>query len=212
MKNMIRLMICIAAMTAVTGCGKNSSASRSGNRPVGVNDVLATGMAEMDNKKEPNSQTITPTADIAENERQKGINENAPEPERPDNTETTVDTTEGIDVDLTSLSSTMVYSEVYNMIVSPENYLGKIIKMNGTFAFYHDETTDKYYFACIIADATACCSQGIEFVLTDDYTYPDDYPEAGEEICVAGVYDTYQEGEYTYCTLRNAKIISSYNR
>ena len=30
----------------------------------------------------------------------------------------------GGDVDLTVLSSTMVYSEVYNMMVSPDNYKG----------------------------------------------------------------------------------------
>ena len=110
-----------------------------------------------------------------------------------------------IDLDLTELSSTMVYSEVYNMMTSPENYLGKTVKMDGTFASYHDEASDKYYFACIIQDATACCSQGIEFVLTEDYSYPDDYPTEGDEICVVGVFDTYTEGEFTYCTLRNAK-------
>ena len=66
---------------------------------------------------------------------------------------------------------------------------------------------DKYYFACIIKDATACCAQGIGFVLADDYTYPDDYPELDTEICVVGVFNTYKEGDYTYCTLREAKMI-----
>ena len=37
--------------------------------------------------------------------------------------------------------------------------------------------------------------------------YPDDYPNEGGDICVVGVFDTYQEGDYTYCTLRNAKIV-----
>ena len=112
-----------------------------------------------------------------------------------------------IDVDLTQLSSTMVYAEVYNMMTTPEAYIGKTVKMDGTFAYYHDKTTNQYYFACLIQDATACCSQGIEFVLTDDYSYPDDYPEAGNEICVIGIFDTYQEGSNTYCTLRNAEFV-----
>jgi len=51
--------------------------------------------------------------------------------------------------------------------------------------------------------------EGIEFALTDDYTYPDDYPEEGGNICVVGIFDTYQEGDNTYCTLRNAKIEDS---
>ncbi len=136
-----------------------------------------------------------------------GVNTDAPEPEPINESEIVAAGTEGIDVDLTLLSATMVYSEVYNMMISPENYIGKTVKMDGSFAFYHDEASDKNYYVCIIADATACCSQGIEFVLTDDYTYPDDYPEEGGDICVIGVFDTYQEGNNTYCTLRNAKIV-----
>ena len=79
--------------------------------------------------------------------------------------------------------------------------------MDGLFAYYHDEATGNYYFACIIQDATACCAQGIEFVLTEDYTYPDDYPEVNEEICVVGVFDTYEENGRTYCTLREASLL-----
>lgn len=72
---------------------------------------------------------------------------------------------------------------------------------------FYDKPTGNYYFACIIQDATACCAQGIEFVLTDDYIYPDDYPEADTEICVVGVFDTYEEKGYTYCTLREASLL-----
>ena len=68
-----------------------------------------------------------------------------------------------VDVDLTQMSSTMVYSEVYSMMNSPENYMGKRVRMRGSFAFA--EGDNKYYFACLISDATACCAQGIEFVL-----------------------------------------------
>ena len=111
-----------------------------------------------------------------------------------------------VDVDLTQMSSTMVYSEVFNMVNEPDDYLGKMIKMEGTFALYHDENTGKDYYACIIQDATACCAQGIEFVLTEEYACPADYPQEGGFITVTGVFDTYQEGSYTYCTLREARL------
>lgn len=164
-------------------------------------------MAEADNKKADN------TSQPAENNTQNQQNTDSQETQTPepstelDTTSIPADSANGVDVDLTALSSTMVYSEVYNMMASPEKYIGKTVKMKGPFAFYHDEATDNYYFACIIRDATACCAQGIEFVLTDDYVYPDDYPDVDEEICVIGVFDTYQEGNYTYCTLRKAKLI-----
>ena len=100
----------------------------------------------------------------------------------------------------------MVYSEVYNMMMAPDDYVGKKIKMKGLLSVYYDAAADKTYFACIIQDATACCAQGIEFVLTDEYTYPDDYPETGEEICVAGTFETYTEGEFIYMNLKDAWI------
>ena len=57
------------------------------------------------------------------------------------------------DVDLTTLSSTMVYSEVYNMMYEPDRDLGKRIKMNGRFAVYENPNTGAVYTACIIMDA-----------------------------------------------------------
>lgn len=110
------------------------------------------------------------------------------------------------DVDLTKLSSTMVYSEVYNMMTNPGDYLGKKIRMTGSFSVYTDGSTGKNYFACLIADATACCSQGIEFQLSDGRIYPDDYPEMGEIITVSGTFDVYTENGYQYCQLIGAVL------
>ena len=115
--------------------------------------------------------------------------------------------TDGIDIDLTILSSTMVYAEVYDMMYYPENYVGKSVKMEGLYASAYDDASGKRYYACIIQDATACCSQGIEFEPEGDIAYPDDFPIEGENVCVTGTFDTYTEGEQTYCTLRNARLL-----
>ena len=207
MKKLIVLFLCLAMIFMVTGCGNNNSPGRTGKKPAGVNDVLEAGMAEEDSKKAATKDQINESGTDNSETRQNGVNEDAPKPEPIDEAEIAMRSSDGIDVDLTVLSSTMVYSEVYSMMVLPGNYVGKTVKMNGVFASYHDEASDKYYFACVISDATACCSQGIEFVLTGEYSYPEDYPEEGGEICVIGTFDTYQEGDYTYCTLRNAKMV-----
>jgi hypothetical protein len=116
------------------------------------------------------------------------------------------------DVDLTKLSSTMVYAEVYNMITNPEKYIGKTVKMKGEFAIYYavdqngNPVSNAMYFACVVADATSCCSQGIEFVLSGDHTYPDDYPEMGSTITVSGEFQTYRENGYEYIHLINATM------
>ncbi|MBR3305577.1 MAG: hypothetical protein IKI74_07115 [Christensenellaceae bacterium] len=112
------------------------------------------------------------------------------------------------DVDLTALSSTMVYGEVYDMMVSPEDYVGKTIKMGGECYIFKDDSTGNVYYSCIIQDATACCSQGIEFILDDGYDMPGDYPEKGDYVVIEGVFDTYYEGEQQYCTLRDAEWLN----
>ena len=110
------------------------------------------------------------------------------------------------EVDLTTLSSTVVYSEVFNMVNTPDDYVGKTVKMEGAFSVYEDEASGYVYYACVIADATACCAQGIEFVPTGDLRYPDDFPEVGSEITVTGTFGTYMEGEQLYVTLFEAEM------
>lgn len=111
---------------------------------------------------------------------------------------------DGIDIDLTTMSATMVYSEVQNMMMNPQSYMGKTVKMQG--ALNVAEENDQRYFACIIKDATACCAQGIEFDWAGDHAYPDDYPEQGEDITVVGSFTTYKENTQTYCRLANAEL------
>ncbi len=109
-----------------------------------------------------------------------------------------------VDLDLTALSSTMVYSEVYNMVNVPQDYMGKTVKARGPFAIYEDPASGYIYYAVIIKDATACCSSGLEFILTDDLKYPDDYPALGTEITVSGVFGVYYEGNTRYPRLNAA--------
>lgn len=168
----------VAATTATTGNADNA------------------GVAPAPTQKETVAQIANsaPTAAPTKQERVK--------PERPSSESVSVD------VDLTTLSSTMVYSEVLNIMTAPETYVGKTVKMKGYFGYYHDENTDKYYFACMIPDATACCAQGIEFILTDEYLFPDDYPEEGEVVTVAGEFMIYEEDGSTYFTLKDSKLLS----
>lgn len=110
------------------------------------------------------------------------------------------------DVDLTLLDSNMIYAQCYDMVYNPDSYAGKKIRVRGPFAYYLDEETNKEYFAVLISDATACCSQGIEFVRLGENVYPDDYPEEGEEITVVGTFNSYEENGSPYVQLLDAVI------
>ena len=181
------LLVCVIL---VTGCTKktdsgNGTVVKKGNT---VSDVLEQKMQE--------SATGTPTpkpTDKQGNTKQ----ENTPAAVKSE-------FTGAIDVDLTQMSSTVVYSEVYNMMYTPADYRGKAVKMNGQFNVFIDDLTGNIYYLCLIADATACCQQGMEFVLRGDYQYPQDYPEIGSEVTVAGIFQTYYEGSKLYCHLEDA--------
>ncbi len=112
-----------------------------------------------------------------------------------------------IDHDLSGMSGTVVFAQVSNMLTNAGDYIGKTVRIKGNFAVYQDTNTGQLYFACVIPDATACCEQGFEFVLSEQRTYPQEYPEIGTQITVTGIFSTYQEGQFTYVTLKDAKLM-----
>lgn len=105
-------------------------------------------------------------------------------------------------IDLTKLSSTMVYPEVYNMMQEPENYEGKTIVMKGTYRTSYSEETEKYYHFVVIEDATACCQQGMEFILHGSASYPAD----GTPVIVSGTFKHYEELDNLYYYVDSSDI------
>ena len=91
-----------------------------------------------------------------------------------------------IDYDLTNMSSTMIYAEVFNMLIEPEKYENKRVKMKGFFTIYNEGSNDEVY-SVIVSDATACCQQGIEFF----YDFKDNKPVANSEITVTGIFNVH---------------------
>lgn len=200
------LLMSIFVLTVISSCSsERSSDKRPEDTQGGSVDAVIKEQIENEEKSDTTdvqTSVITinedPAEDMAETEKEPG--QDMTEDEKPV-------AQNGIDIDLTVLSSTMVYSEVYDMMYYPENYIGKTVKMEGLYASAYDDTMGKRYHACIIQDATACCSQGIEFEPGGDLVYPDDFPDEGGNVCVIGTFDTYAEGDQKYCTLRNAKMI-----
>lgn len=117
-----------------------------------------------------------------------------------------------VDLDLTKMSPTMIYSTVFAMLVMPEDYENMNIKIAGNFQVFVNENTSEKYFALIVPDATQCCQQGIEFIWPGDHTYPQDYPEIGQEIEITGRYQITENEEgitYTFLRLNNLEILEN---
>lgn len=192
MKKVICALLTILMTAALAGCGNNIAAKPQNPSGISVSAVMQQQMDQ--SNAEPQKETQQPA--------------------QPDGSsgKKTVAASSEVDVDLTKLSSTMVYPEVYNMMYEPENYIGKTVRRDGQFALYQatDENgqpvPDQIYYACVIANATACCQQGMEFILGGNAKYPDDYPILGTEITVVGEFQTYLEDGYLYCHLVDANL------
>ena len=214
-KKFVSLLICLSFLIA--GCGADGTAQHTGGQGSAVDEVLQAGMAEADaqaaqSEQDSGNEIVVPldSNDPALFDFGDGVAIQAAaeaQPPDPDEMKELYTSTEGIDVDLTVLNSVMTYSQVFDMITNTEAYKGKVVKMDGMYVCNFPQEGEQFYCACIIMDATACCSQGIEFVLDDTYVYPDDYPEYEDTITVMGTFDTYTEDGYTYCTLRNARLL-----
>lgn len=184
MKRLLCLLLAACMMLSLCACGKDSEKDAGNDTPSSNVEVSA-----------PTESIPTPK-----------------EQETPGESKPSHPSAGKVDVDLTVLSSTMVYSEVYNMLYNdPAHYLGKTVKARGTFSIYQLVTDgvlqpDPVSYACIISDAAACCAEGMEFVLEGDLTYPDDYPELGTEITVIGEFQSYEENGMTWYHLVNARL------
>ncbi len=181
MKKPVTYALLLSLMLIFTACGTQNT-SRTATQANTVKNVLEQQTNTADVQNEPTSSPA-PTA-------------------TPGNTTAQPVKYETFDIDLTSMSSSMVYSEVSNILQYPDPFFGMIVRMKGNLMSYYDETDGNTYYSCIIQDATACCSNGIEFQLSD-YSV---LPEEGEEIEVAGVLDSYEIGDYKYITLKDAEL------
>ncbi len=184
-----------------TGCSGSESAGKTYSSSASVNDIMKAAESENTAKSET----------VAESEKTSGAEaaQSAASSKTSGKTEIASSQKTGydkMDVDLTELSSTLVYSGLYTIMSEPDKYNGKTIKMKGKYTFYHDDSVGKDYTACIVQDATACCALGLDFVLTDDYSFPKDYPKENEEITVMGVFELYPEGDRTFFHLSDAVL------
>lgn len=210
MKKLLILLTVVALVLTAVACGNGETRTLSGFDPSAPNNIgglipsdPATNGAGEAIKPMPDSIVIpaptTPAAVPGTNSPGDGAAAEPPaalgEPDP------------NVDIDLSVLSSTMVYAHLYSIIISAHEYIGKTVKIRGTFGVYLDQGTNTYYFGVIVSDNAGCCSQGLEFVLAGDHTYPDDYPEVGTQITVIGEFNTYKLRGYPVCHLTDAVIV-----
>lgn len=163
MKKVLLIMLCVVALV-LTGCGQKDTTDAT------VNAVATAAPTQSVQSIQTESPVAAPVFAEATD---------APAPEA-----------SAAEIDLTSMSSTMVYSYVFNMISTPDNFVGKRFRIRGIYDEGLWKPTNQMYHYIIIDDATACCAQGLEFVLTDEAAA---YPQPGDEIEISGIFGIYEE-------------------
>lgn len=110
-----------------------------------------------------------------------------------------------VDIDLSTLNTNIAFAQISAMYTEPWNYIGKAIRVKGTLDAYTDETGEEHSMV-MVADAAACCAQGIEFVWKSGGGYADEYTGLGEAVIVTGHFELYQEEGYSRIRLLDADV------
>ena len=187
MKKFLACIICLTLAFGVTACGKASDKDSNGDTKIISDAKNKQENSKSNTKKEVSKKEVAGDAGKGKSSKSKSkTNSNK------------------IDVDLNNLNANVVYSQVFLMMTEPDKFIGKRIRMSGQFNVYAAQEGNPSgvteYYAIIIADAQACCQQGIEFVWPG-HTYPEGFPEVKSNASVTGIFEVYEENGKKYCRL-----------
>lgn len=192
MKKILACIICLTLAFGVTACGKASDKDSNGDTKI-ISDAKNKQENSKSNTKKEVSKKEVNKKDVA-GDAGKGKSSKSKSKTKGNK----------IDVDLNNLNANVVYSQVFLMMTEPDKFIGKRIRMSGQFNVYAAEEGNPSgvteYYAIIIADAQACCQQGIEFVWPG-HTYPEGFPEVKSNASVTGIFEVYEENGKKYCRL-----------
>ena len=108
-----------------------------------------------------------------------------------------------VELDLSKMNADFAYAFIFQLVVEPEKYEGKTVRMSGTYEAYYDNTPYGRHDYCIITDVRACCAQGLEFESTKVSGI-----EPGQKITVSGklkLRDAVSPDGMEYKTMRIAE-------
>ena len=187
MKKILACIICLTLAFGVTACGKASDKDSNGDTKIISDAKNKQENSKSNTKKEVSKKEVAGDAGKGKSSKSKSKTKS-----------------NKIDVDLNNLNANVVYAQVFQMMTEPDKFIGKRIRMSGQFNVYAAQEGNPSgvteYYAIIIADAQACCQQGIEFVWPG-HTYPDGFPEVKSNASVTGIFEVYTEDGKKYCRL-----------
>lgn len=201
MNKVKKLLVLFLMFLLIMGCSNNDRIRNPANNSNSVDKVINEQINDADDASK-NTDTETSDTESIDTEENPSMGSQTEPLE-----EVAPQSADGVDYDLTTMNSDMVYATVYQMMIEPDAYIGKTIRMDGLYYAGYDKRTDQHCHYCIIQDAMACCAQGLEFLWGDgSHVYPDEYPQDNTNVVVQGVFETYQKEGGNYCRLKDATL------
>lgn len=105
------------------------------------------------------------------------------------------------DLDLSHFSGTMVYAEVFNMSVTPKEYLGKTVKLRGQYYGVPVNQGQHIAHLVVVTDQAACCEVSIAVFVAGKESQGFVYPENFTPVEVSGIFGTFELGGAEYPSL-----------
>lgn len=112
-----------------------------------------------------------------------------------------------VDIDLTDVSSTIAYTQLFVIQRKPDEYIGKTVKLNGEFQVIENTENNIKFFAIIVSDDAACCKVGYEIVFSEKYKQSTDFPQIGENVTLVGKVNGFEKDGLTYINLIEVEIV-----
>ena len=216
MKKRILTLLAISAVITVTACGNNQTSTKMQKQNAVEKAISNQVNKEIDEQvkkleDEEKSGTGSPSSSgsstgsqiVTQNGQVLGATSDFEAKLKEAREQKSVD---GIDYDLTTMGSDMIYATVYLMMTDPDQFEGKMVKMKGQYLSAYYEPRKEYYNYCFISDAAGCCSQGIEFATKDKLKQDSTRPKDNTDIEVVGKFETYMEDGKMYCHLKDSKM------
>lgn len=100
-------------------------------------------------------------------------------------------------MDLSDMSYTMAYAQVYSMVMAPKRHAGETMRIQGSYYGFQTEDGEDVHLILIIDDA-GCCEVGMEFQMTGNHKWPQDFPPNNSIIRLTGLVDTISHGDNVF--------------
>lgn len=182
---MKRLVLAFALAFALAGCSGGTAAPEGGEAAPAEPAATAEAAAEQEASGGVADSDVVEVTDEAAN----------------------TEVVEHVDeVDLTAMSSTMMFAEVVQMTRQPQMYDGATVTMRGgLMIFAIDEATGVGSYSCYVEDATKCCQRGIGFTIDEPLEDTSILVE-GTEVIIRGTFEIYEVDGRHFVRISNCEI------